>query len=277
MSIKIVSDSAANLTEFSGLDFVSVPLHIIVGDKEFVDESGVDVKAMQAAIDSFKGKTSTACPSPQDWITAFGDTEDVFCITITSGLSGSYNSACTAKQMHEQEYPDRHVYIIDSLSTGPEMVLYVEKINELAAKGMNAAEINDYMMKYTKNTRLCFSLASLNNLARNGRVNPILAKGVGLLGIRIVGIASEEGTLHPQHKGRGDKKAIEHMIATMKEHGYKKGRAIIAHNDNLAGAEELKAQIVAEFGKFNGFIHQTTALCSYYAERESLLVGFECE
>ncbi|MGN0480051.1 MAG: DegV family protein [Lachnospiraceae bacterium] len=277
MSIKIVSDSSANLTEFGGLEFVSVPLHIIVGDREFVDDKGIDVGQMQEALDSYKGKTSTSCPSPDDWLQAFGDADSVFCITITSALSGSFSSANIAARMYEQNNPGRKVYLIDSLSTGPELVLFVEKINELASKGMEASDIYDRMCQYVKHTRLYFSLASLNNLARNGRVNPILAKGVGLLGIRIVGKASDEGTLQPMHKGRGDKKAIEHIINSMKECGYKHGRTIIAHYSNPEGAEALKRRIEESFGQFNGFIHKTTGLCSYYAEPQSILIGFECE
>lgn len=155
--------------------------------------------------------------------------------------------------------------------------MFVEKINELASKGMEASDIYDRMCRYVKHTHLYFSLASLNNLARNGRVNPILAKGVGLLGIRIVGKASDEGNLQPMHKGRGDKKAIEHIINSMKECGYKHGRTIIAHNANPEGAETLKRRIEESFGQFNGFIHKTTGLCSYYAEPQSILIGFECE
>lgn len=275
MKYKIVSDSASNLTSLAEVPFASVPLHIIVGEHDFCDDENLDLSLMQQTLSAYRGKTGTACPSPNTWIEAFGDADAVFCVTITSGLSGSYASAMAAKQIFEEEHPDRAVHIIDSLSTGPEMALIIEKLRSLILSDMEHAQIAKEMAAYCKRTHLLFSLASLDNLARNGRVNPLVAKGIGLLGIRVIGKASDEGTLQPLNKRRGDKKAIENLIEHMKELGYKGGKVIISHTGNLPCAEELKTRILAEFGKFNGFIHENRGLCGYYAEPMSVLLGFE--
>lgn len=275
MNYKIVSDSSSNITKFEGVPFASVPLHIIVGDKSFIDDENVDLETMQETLSQYKGKSSTSCPSPEDWINAFGDADAVFCVTITSALSGSCSSANVAKQMYEDEYPDRHVYIFDSLSTGPEMALIMEKTRELILSGMEHSKIDDEVRQYCKRTHLYFSLACLDNLAKNGRINPIIAKGVGLLGLRIVGKASDEGKLQPLNKGRGDKKAIALLIEYMKSLNYDGGRVIISHSNNLEAVQLLKEQLISTFGKFNGEIHTNTALCTYYAEQQSILVGFE--
>jgi len=275
MNYKIVADSSANVLPVDFSNFSSVPLHILVGDLEFIDDQNIDLAEMQNALDTFKGKTSTSCPSPGDWQAAFGDAENIFCVTLTGELSGANSSANIAKQLYEEKYPERNVYIFDTLSTGPEMVLIIEKLQELILSGLEAEQIYEQTCAYMRQTHLYFSLASVANMAKNGRVNPILAKGIGMLGIRIVGKASDTGTLQPLDKCRGDKRAIRCLIDHMKSLGYQSGKVIIAHNQNLSAAEALKAQITKEFGAFHGYIHETRGLCSYYAEPQSVMLGFE--
>ena len=93
MKMKIVADSSANLLALPDIDFGIVPLHVIVGENDYVDDDKIDLTAMQEDLSSYKGKTSTSSPSPHEWENAFGDADVVFCITITSTLSGTYNSA----------------------------------------------------------------------------------------------------------------------------------------------------------------------------------------
>lgn len=276
LKYKIVADSSANITHMDGVDFDFASLHIIVGDQDFKDDENVDLAAMQHALDTYKGKTSTSCPSTHEYIEAFGDADVIFCVTITSGLSGSYSSAIASKQIYEEQHPGRIVYVIDSLSTGPEMALLLEKIKELINEGLDHAEIDRLVREYHKRTHLYYSLASLNNLARNGRVNSLLAKGIGLLGIKIVGTTTPEGTLHPEDKKKGEKRAYNCIIEHMEKCGFKSGnRSIITHTGNPEGAEALKQLIIDKFGSFNGYIGTDTALCSYYAEPMSVLIGFE--
>lgn len=276
MKYKIVSDSASNLVNLdSDIAFESVPLHVIVGDQDFADVNGVDTASMQNAIDQFNGSTSTSCPNAEEWLRAFGEEADViFCVTITSVLSGSCASAHAAKQMFEELHPDKTVYVIDSLSTGPEMVLIIEKLNNLIHSGKSPHDIYSRINQYMEHIHLFFSLASLNNFARNGRISPILAKGIGVLGIRIIGRAAE-GNLKPAGKARGDKKSILQLVNHMKNCGYKNGRVIISHSGNPEAARELKDYIASQFGVFNGIIQENRILCSYYAEPMSLLLGFE--
>ena len=272
---KIVADSSANISTLSRVEFASAPLHILVGDLNFADVPSTDLTAMQTALDAHKGPSSTACPSPGAWINAFGDAETVFCVTMTSRLSGTYDAACIAKQMYEKEHPGHRVYLYDTLSTGPEMVLLIEKIREMILSGASAEEIDRAACDYMHHTHLLFSLASIDNLAKNGRMNAVVAKGISLLGIRVVGTANEVGALEMLDKCRGDQRAISCMIEHMKKRGYAGGSVVIAHNGNLSAAEALKKQIKKEFGSFRCVIHPTRGLCSYYAEPKSLLLGFE--
>lgn len=274
-NIKIVADSSANVLALQTVAFAEAPLKIITNEKEFVDDAALDVDAMVRWFDSYKEKSKTSCPNPSDWLEAFGDAEEVFCITITSGLSGSYNSACAAKQMYEAEYNGRRVCVIDSLSAGPELVLIIEKLEEFIEQGMPFEDICREIEVYKQNTGLVFILESLKNFAANGRVSPAVAKIAGVLGIRIVGKASQQGTLEPTDKCRGAAKALTALVRNLETLGFRGGKLRIAHCQNEAAALELKARIESVFPQTDVTIQPCRGLCSYYAEKGGLLVGFE--
>jgi len=272
---KIISDSSSDIYELEGIDYESVPLKIILGDKEYVDKKGLDVDDMVMTLKAAREKSTTSCPNPNDYIEAFGDAKNIFAITITSALSGSYNSLVQAKEMYKENNPDANIYCIDSLSTGPEMYLIIRKLKEYIKESDSFEEVCEKIENYKKHTHLLYCLQSLTNLANNGRVSPAVVKIAGVLGIRMLGTANSEGRLNLLHKARGDKKTIELFIQEMKNMNYKKGFVSISHclNENLAGA--LSNRIKEEFKDVVVEIRKCTALCSYYAEYGGILVGFD--
>lgn len=274
-NVKIVADSSANLLVFDGTAFAIAPLKIITNEKEFVDDAALDVDGMVTWFDAYKGKSKTSCPNPGDWLEAFDGADEVFCVTITSGLSGSYNTACAAKEIYEAENPGKRVYVVDSLSAGPELVLIMEKLREYIQKGMPYEEICREIESYKQTTGLVFILESLKNFAANGRVSPAVAKIAGVLGIRIVGKASTEGTLEPIHKARGESKALAAVLSHMCSEGLAQGKVRIAHCCNETVAGKLVQMLRESAPEAEVEVHTCRGLCSYYAEKGGILVGFE--
>ena len=275
MNFKIVADSSADMTALNGCDFVSVPLKINTTEKEYIDNESLDVVSMLTDLASYNGKSHSSCPNSQEYLSAFGDAENIFCVTITSGLSGSYNSASVAAQEYINSYPKRHVHVIDSLSTGPENALLIQKLCELIQSGLNFDEIKQEIIKYHEHTRLIFALESMHNLSRNGRVSPIVAKVAGILGIRVIGRASDVGTLEIIEKSRGAKSAIADIVKNMISDGYKGGKVRIHHANNPSSADMLKEKILESMPDAEIEIYEARGLCSFYAEQSGLLVGFE--
>ena len=219
--IKIVADSSCDILKLSDVWFESVPLKIIAGDKEYRDDAQLNVSEMVDYLLTYNGKSSSSCPNTMEWIHAFDNAEKIICFTITGTLSGSYNAACLAKRLYEEQYPGRSVFVVDTLSAGPEIGLYIEKAAELIAEGKPYEDICDMLAAYREQTGLVFMLKSLKNLASNGRVSPVVAKAAGFLGIHIVGKASEAGELDPTDKCRGEKKALGTLVRRMEEMGFK--------------------------------------------------------
>ena len=272
---KIVTDSSADVMSLADVAFESAPLKIITADREYVDDGNLDVEGMVNDLAAYRGKSSTSCPNPEDWLRAFGDTEHVFCVTITGTLSGSYNAAMVAKKTYEEAHPDRRVFVLNSLSTGPEMALAIEKMRELILAGKEFDEICESINQYSQKTGLLFMLESMRNLANNGRVSPIVAKMAGLLGIRVVAKASDKGDIEPLNKCRGEKKALETLVEHLKNLGLKEGRVRIAHCFNEPAAIALRELIQKNFARVQVELTRCRGLCSFYAERGGMLVGFE--
>ncbi len=276
MNFKIVTDSSADIRELSGVDFESVPLKIITAEREYVDDKSLDVASMLQDLKSYKGKSHTSCPSSGEYTQAFGDCENIFCITITSNLSGSCNAANVAARTHLEEHSDAKIHVIDSLSTGPENALVIEKLRDLILDGKDfesiKSEISDYNLNHT---RLLFALESMRNLANNGRVSPIVAKMAELFGIRAIGRASDGGTLEMICKSRGPLNTASDIVTNMVGDGYQGGRVKIHHANNPSAAELVKTKVLEKYPTAQIDIAPAGGLCSFYAEQGGLLVGFE--
>ena len=274
MSYKIVSDSSSNLQVLEGVDYASVPLKIVTAGKEYTDDARLDTGLMLKELAAYKGRSGTACPNVGEWLEAFGQAEEVFAVTVTSSLSGCYNACVQAKAEYE-ETSGRRVCCLDTLSAGPEMVLIIEKLRALMAAGLDFDRIESAIRKYMKHTHLVFMLESVDNLAKNGRVSPLIARAVGVLGIRIVGKASDEGTLQQLHKCRGESRGLSAMLREMGEHGYKAGRVSIGYCENEPAALELRDRIKAQHPRAEISILPLKGLCSFYGEKGAVMAGFE--
>ena len=275
MNYRIAADSSSNMFVLEGVDFAYAPLKIITKEKEYIDGPGLDIAAMVEDLRVYKGTSGSSCPNAHDWMESFGDADGVFAITISSSLSGSFNAARQAGEDYMADHPGRRVTVLDSLSAGPELRMIAEKVREGILAGKDFDAIETETRAYMARIQTLFTLQSLNNLARNGRVSPAVAKIAGVLGICVVGKASDEGTLQQLHKCRGEKRAIDALYAEMKNMGYAGGKVCMSHCLNDGVAEKLSALVRAEYPDAEIFVEQTTALCSFYAEKDGMIVGFE--
>ena len=275
MRYQIVSDSSSNVFHVEGASYTTVPMKIIAGEKEYLDTPALNLAGMVADLKAYKGKSGSSCANAQEWLEAFGDADMVFGVTISKNLSGSYNAAQQAARDFEEQNPGKRAYIFDSLAAGPQQAFVIEKIAELANRGLDFDAIVEQVRDYHNHTHILFCLESLTNLARNGRINPAVAKIAGVVGIRVCGDA-KGGQITPVHKPRGAKKATAILLDMMKERGFADGMQLrIAHCFGEEQAQALIDATLAEFPNTRVTIEPTTALCSFYAEAGGLLIGFE--
>jgi DegV family protein with EDD domain len=274
MNYRIVADSSSNILSMGDPHYFSVPMKVRA-EKEYIDDINLNVAQMVEDLKHHKGSSGSACPSVGEWLDAFGDADMVFGTTMSKSLSGSYNAACEAARMFEEENPGKKAYIFNTLSAGPQQAFLNEKIMELAEQGLDFETIQEKALEYYKHTHILFCLESMMNLARNGRVSLAAAKIAGVLGIRACGDV-KAGMITPVHKPRGARKATETLVEMMKERGFYDGAQLrIAHCLGQTQAQDLADAVLKQFPNARITIEPTTALCSFYAEAGGLMIGFE--
>lgn len=276
MKRKIVADSSCDMWELNGVDFAVAPMTISTDNKHYVDNQELDVHLMSEELAKYKGVSHTACPSVGSWLDCYEGFDEVFVITLTGAMSGTYNSAMTAKGIYEEENENVKVHVFDSLSTGPEMRLLIEKLKEMIDEDLPFEEIVEKGQDYLNHTRLFFALKSLHNFAMNGRVSNAVASAIGVLNISIFATASEEGTIQQISKCRGEKKVVKSMIEHLENAGYHGGKVRISHADNLKLAHNVRDKILELYPNADIIVYPMGGLCTYYAEIGGLLVGCEC-
>lgn len=276
MKRKIVADSSCDMWELNSVDFAVAPITISTDNKHYVDNQELDVHLMSEDLAKYKGVSHTACPSVGSWLDCYEGYDEVFVITLTGTMSGTYNSAMTAKGIYEEENENVKVHVFDSLSTGPEMRLLIEKLKEMIEEDLPFEEIVEKGQDYLNHSRLFFALKSLHNFAMNGRVSKTVASAIGVLNISIFATASEEGTIQQISKCRGEKKVVKSMIEHLENAGYHGGKVRISHADNLKLAHNVRDKILELYPNADIIVYPMGGLCTYYAEIGGLLVGCEC-
>ena len=275
MRYQIVSDSSSNIFHVEGANYTTVPMKIIAGDREYIDAPGTNVRGMVDDLKAYKGKSGSSCANAQEWLDAFGDADMVFGVTISRNLSGSFNAAEAAAREFAEEHPDAKIHIFDSLSAGPEMAMVTEKIVELIDRGLSFEEIVAGVREYQNHCHILFCLECMNNLARNGRVNPAVAKIASVLGIRACGDA-QNGQIIPTQKPRGQKKATETLVSMIRERGFTNSSWLrIAHCFGENQAQLLIDALKKDFPDARYTVEPTGVLCSFYAEEGGLMIAME--
>lgn len=274
--MRIISDSSLDIPQGKRDEYpiTKVPFSVRFDDKTYVDTDDVDLKAFEASM--VKSKTfQSACPSPNDFYESFNNEDMVFGITITSKLSGSYNSAILAKNLYMEEFPTKRVHIFDSLSASTGPFLTYLRIREGIKAGKSFEDIIADVSGYIAKMETMFISQSLDNLIKAGRMSNM--KGFIAKALNIVPImGATDGVIELFDKARGQKRAFDRLIDIMGERGGDlKDRIIaISHADFEDQAIKLKAAIEKKFKPKRIYILKMGALTTLYADRKGIIISF---
>ena len=278
MNWHIVADTSCDLfrleDDVENVDFSAIPFTIRIGAQEYIDDESISVEQMLTANENHSEVAQTACPNPQDWLEKFEQPGPVLAFTISSALSGSYNSACAARNMILEEDPAKEIAVIDTKATGAESVIIIRKACELIRSGLAFDRIVPVLAETAARTHTIFALSSYHNLIKNGRVNRLIGFIAGHLGFWGIGAGSDEGEIVIRGKARGLKGMVRFLADEIKKTGVAGKMIYINHCQNPEAAQELKKQLAALFPAVMIHILPTRGLDSFYAERHGLIVGF---
>jgi len=276
MTYKLIADSCCDMTKVlrKKLGLVSIPLRMVLGEKEYVDNEDLDVDMFIRDMNSYKGKAASSCPSPADYRDAFLGSGTAFAVTLSENLSGSYSSAMAGKALAEEQGADVHVFDSKSASAGE--ILVALKIRELIDMGKQKLEIIDKVGKFIKEMKTFFVLENLDNLIKNGRMNKIVGHIATIMHIRPILGSDGDGNIALFSKVRGSRQALDKLADTIEESGKQtEGETmVITHCNNLSGATLLK-KIISERYKFAKIhIIPTGGLSSMYANNGGIIMAY---
>ena len=273
----IVTDSSCDLTELDtgseNIAFDTVPFVMSVNGHDFVDDLSLDVPQMVDAMEVSTASHS-ACPSPAAWEALFEQADQVIAMTISSRLSGSYNSAMVGRAMALENHPEKKIEVIDSLATGPKLVLLVQSALRQIQARVPFEQIISSCRDLAAAGRTIFTLSSFHNLVQNGRVGKIAGFIAGKLGIRVIGVGSQEGEIQLKELMRGEQRTLKRIVKDMEENGYTGGDMAISHCLNESMAQSLEQLILSRWQTAKVQILPTRGLDSYYAERSGLIISY---
>ncbi len=269
MSYKIVGDSCLDLTEEMRKDsrFQIVPLTLQVDDTMIVDDENFDQKTFLKLVRESKECPKTACPSPEAFKKAYEcEEEDIYVLTISSHLSGSYNSAMVAKSLYEEEHGYKNILVIDSESASSGELNLAMAICEMYDKGKNFLEISQKILKLRDQQKTYFVLDSLEYLRKNGRLTGLQAFFATALNIKPV-MGADHGVIVKLDQARGLGKAFARMceIAVREREAAEIKRAVIAHCNAPERARQVKQELEKTGNKWEIEITETAGVATLYA------------
>lgn len=274
MNTNVIADSCFDFNEET-MDMERIPFKIIIGDDELVD-SNLDTMDLLSKMKNSKSHTKTSCPSPDDFINEFKKCKDTFAVTISSALSGSYNSAMLAVNIMKEKLPNNFVHVFDSQSAAAGETLIALKIKQMVEDNIETEEIIESTNKYISKLKTFFILDSLDNLAKNGRITNLKAIIANVL--HIVPIMGEDGkgSIVLKEQVRGKKKAFNRLVDMIGEYNIDFENTIlgITHCNCVEKAEKLRDEIKIKYPFKDIKIFKASGLSTVYAYDGGIVIAF---
>ena len=278
MAYKIVADSSCDLNDDikEKLNIKLVPFKLTIEDEHFIDDENIDMNRFIKKMKKSKSAIKSSIPSPGDFLEAFGDSENVFVITISKKLSGTYNSAILAKEMALKDNGDRFIHVFDSKSGSVGETLVALKLNELIKEGKSNKEIVNEVEDYTKDIETYFISQDLNNIIKSGRLSKTKGLVATILNILPIMGSDGDGNIVLIDKVRGKKRAFDRLVEIIGESkkSFKEKILGISHKNALSKAVDIKNEIQEKYNFKDIIIVETKGLSTGYINDKGVFIAF---
>lgn len=278
MDYKIVADSSCDLNSDmeKDLNIELVPFNISVDGQEFTDDKDMVIEDLVKAMKESPNPIKTSCPSPGDFLAVYEKAKDIFVVTISNNLSGTYNSAVLAREMALENDPGKFVHVFDSKGASVTETLTALKIGELLKKGLKNEEIVKEVEEYIKEMKTYFISEDLSNLIKNGRISKTKGLIATLLNFKPIMGADEDGNIHLVENIRGSKKSFNRLVEIIGEskQDFKEKILAISHANALEKAVSLKEKIKEKYDFKDVIIVETRGLSTAYVNHEGIILAF---
>lgn len=277
MSYRIIVDSCGELTDEmkkSGL-YKSAPLSMEVEGTIVIDDESFDQAHFLKLVAESPQCPKSSCPSPEEYMSLFDcGAERVYVVTLSSELSGSYNSAELGKKLFEEEHSDKKIHVFNSRSASVGETLIAIKIQECEEQGMDFEQVKDCVESYIEGQNTYFVLENLDTLRKNGRLTGIKSFVASALNIKPVMGSTPKGTICQLGQARGIKRALEKMADNIVQKAVRSEEKVlgIAHCNCPERAEEVRKMLLDRMKVKSSFVVDTAGISTMYANDGGIIV-----
>ncbi|MDO5715454.1 MAG: DegV family protein [Tissierellia bacterium] len=276
---KLISDSSCDIAKDRAkeLKIDYVPFKITIEGHEFIDDDQLDLDEFLTAMEKTPHPIKTACPSPYDYLSVIEEhiEKEIYIITISSKLSGSYNSANTAKMQALEKYPKARIKIIDSKSAASGQTKIALEALEILEKNLSFEDSCDALDQAVERMNTFFVLDNMQNLIKNGRIKKTTGLIADVLHIRPI-MRGLNGEIQLYEMNRGTKRALNSLAKTMGEvcDNLEDRLVCISHVNALERAEKFAEKIQKLYHPKRIVITQSNGLSSGYADIGGIVLAF---
>ncbi len=277
MSYRIVMDSCGEMTEEmkkSGC-FKQASLMMDVGGVHIRDDETFDQALFLKRVAECPESPKSSCPSPEEYMESYRcDAQRIYAVTLSSELSGSYNSAELGRKLYEEEYGEKNIYVFNSRSASVGETLIGLKIQECEEAGMRFQEVVDTVEAYISSQHTYFVLETLDTLKKNGRLSGVKALVASALNIKPVMGSNPEGEICQLGQARGIKKALAKLIEhALKDAEHTKEKVLgISHCNCPERAKEVQKILMEKVPFKSSVIVDTAGISTMYANDGGIIV-----
>ncbi|MEA5060621.1 MAG: DegV family protein [Candidatus Pelethousia sp.] len=279
---KILADSCCDYVQ-QGEDVLSfvtrIPLTIELDGASFLDDSSLDCDLFLQAMAQSKNAPRSACPSPMLFAEACkGEATDIYIVTLSAKLSGTYSSACMGAEMIRKEYPHKRIHVFNSRSAACAEVAICLRVKELAESGLPFEEVVARGEAFVHEMTTDFVLEDLEVFRKSGRLNHLQALAVSALHIKMVMGADSEGGIVVRAKAIGINRALAALVENVKSIYNAKPcperTLVITYCACLERAEEICKRILAVCPFAKSLICKSSGISTMYANAGGIIVAF---
>ena len=277
MSYKIIVDSCGELPERCKEDphFESVPLVLDIDGYSIVDDETFDQADFLRRVAASPNCPRSSCPSPERYMKAYTcEAENVYAVTLSAELSGSYNSAELGKKLYEEEKGKKNIYVFNSRSASIGETLIALKIEECEKQGLSFQEVIRTVEAYIEAQHTYFVLESLEALRKNGRLSNLKAFVANALNIKPVMGSTPQGTICQLDQARGINRALKKMVDYVAEGLKNPAEKILAisHCNCPERAQRVKEEILKKVKVKDVLVLDTAGVSSLYASDGGVII-----
>ena len=273
---RLIADSCADFTpeKKAWTEVRLVPLTLTVDKEDVIDDETFCQKKFLEKMRKSPECPRSACPSPERYMREFEGADEIFVVTLSKHLSGSYQSALLAKQMYQEEHPEVKIEVVDSWSASVGESIIVLKLRSLFDK-FNFEEIVKKITTFRNNSQTKFVLEDLDVFIKNGRLTHVQAILCNALNIKPL-LAGKEGQIVKLDQARGVertlKKLVDAVVADVKEATTR--TLAIAHCNHPERAERVRQMIMSKVPFRECMIVNTGGVSTMYANEGGIVVAY---